>query len=557
MSVESEGDHPTTQPTVLVSLSGGGYRAAVFGVGALLAIADSPIRSSVTSISSVSGGSIASSLTIGGFEEPTTHTDVPASADPMGHRARLVAGICQTPAVFVENLLKFAKDVIPPFILLLALFRFAFPRTFDGYGWMDLYPMLMILFGVPLFVAITAIPTSRLAVQTMLEPLLTSLVDSSDPRVGVSMADLNGIGCASRVFCTTDVASGSHVYITARDVLLPQRRGRDPVLLLSDVVAASACFPGFRPIEFSESELGLSDTKRPRTAVRRTIGKGWLLSGLTLLLGLLAAGAVVARMAGRLPGWRGLVAALAAIAIAFIVGKLCWRGIIGTSAIRLVDGGVYDNYGASFTALTQDARYPTLAAVLGLRGAAPRIVIVVDASKVSGGWLRHGLLSLIPLRFQVLPRSAVAMTSAANGRARLAALSYLLSNTDGLTGAIVSIGNVPRAFKDQTDWTTVVNLNASTSTTLDALPSSAVQRLLVHAYRLTEEALDDLGFPIATPRTEEELMELSGEAARSAALGVLGSSPQGPYSRADRRQRRFFLFCLALIGLSLFVVPRL
>jgi NTE family protein len=42
-----------------VALSGGGFRATVYGLGALLYLVDSGLNKQVTSISSVSGGSIA------------------------------------------------------------------------------------------------------------------------------------------------------------------------------------------------------------------------------------------------------------------------------------------------------------------------------------------------------------------------------------------------------------------------------------------------------------------------------------------------------------------
>jgi hypothetical protein len=45
-------------PWIAVSLSGGGHRAALFGIGALLYLADVGRNAEVTSIASVSGGSI-------------------------------------------------------------------------------------------------------------------------------------------------------------------------------------------------------------------------------------------------------------------------------------------------------------------------------------------------------------------------------------------------------------------------------------------------------------------------------------------------------------------
>ncbi len=45
-------------PKIAVALSGGGYRASLFGLGALLYLVDAGKNAEVNSISSVSGGSI-------------------------------------------------------------------------------------------------------------------------------------------------------------------------------------------------------------------------------------------------------------------------------------------------------------------------------------------------------------------------------------------------------------------------------------------------------------------------------------------------------------------
>jgi hypothetical protein len=73
---------------VVVSLSGGGYRAAAFAAGTLLALHDSALRENVVSISSVSGGSLASALTCGAFNN-VAHS----SGDPMGDRVRVLTDL--------------------------------------------------------------------------------------------------------------------------------------------------------------------------------------------------------------------------------------------------------------------------------------------------------------------------------------------------------------------------------------------------------------------------------------------------------------------------------
>jgi len=60
-------------PTVGISLSGGGHRAALFGLGALLAVVDSGLNASTCWIASVSGGSMANALALsnGDFSQAT------------------------------------------------------------------------------------------------------------------------------------------------------------------------------------------------------------------------------------------------------------------------------------------------------------------------------------------------------------------------------------------------------------------------------------------------------------------------------------------------------
>src|SRR3954453_8220894 len=117
----TSGDLPTC---TTISLSGGGYRAAVFGSGTLLAIADSPLAETVVSISSVSGGSIASALTIGGFGDEDDG-DAPTA---MERRVRNVAGIVQTSAIPVQLLARWAMWIPIWFGMVFALL-FLFPRS--------------------------------------------------------------------------------------------------------------------------------------------------------------------------------------------------------------------------------------------------------------------------------------------------------------------------------------------------------------------------------------------------------------------------------------------
>src|SRR6188508_1694959 len=73
---------PADRRPISICLSGGGFRATCFGAGALLAILRSTARDRIRSVSSVSGGSVASALFLAAGDE----TD-------LRHRARLVGGL--------------------------------------------------------------------------------------------------------------------------------------------------------------------------------------------------------------------------------------------------------------------------------------------------------------------------------------------------------------------------------------------------------------------------------------------------------------------------------
>ena len=64
----------TSERDIGVALSGGGHRATVFGLGVLLAFVDQRWNERVTSISSVSGGSIANGIAVCGPDFGTVET---------------------------------------------------------------------------------------------------------------------------------------------------------------------------------------------------------------------------------------------------------------------------------------------------------------------------------------------------------------------------------------------------------------------------------------------------------------------------------------------------
>ena len=242
---------PEAPTRITVSLSGGGYRATMFSAGALLAIADSDLRTAVASVSSVSGGSIASAVTVGGFADPSE--DDP---DPMGRRVRLLAGLTQTREIRSESLLNRAKFLITTVIAGFVIYLFLLPEWTEddppGFDAATAYLLAGALFVV------LAFWHSWYAVQAVVETLVSEARGTSASPHGTALADIAQDEATQRIFCATDLSSGSHVYLAPGYVLAPGEVGRDPNVFLADVVAASACFPGLRPIVFRRAEVGLA-----------------------------------------------------------------------------------------------------------------------------------------------------------------------------------------------------------------------------------------------------------------------------------------------------------
>jgi hypothetical protein len=522
--------HAVSPQCLTVSLSGGGYRATAFAAGAMLAVADSSLCARVASVSSVSGGSITSAVTVGGFRAPSDE-----DPDPMGRRVRLLAGLVQSRAIRTEALLGYG--LAPLFVLgFLIVAVFVMPQwlTLDEPAF--LFALVFAFVGGG-FLAVTAFPHSWYAVQGVVETLVVEARGSAASRHGTELAEIAHDDGTRRIFCATDLASGSHVYLTPGRVLGPDESGRDPCVYLTDVVAASACFPGFRPIVFHRHEVGLTGT--PCTAGPRRHRAGTrVLLGIMGVLGLLAAFTAVAlRILGPLDdGWKDLAVAVAVLliggGIAILSGRILWI----PDNLILVDGGVCDNLGAAFALLAKDDRYPELPRIAGAD--TPGLMLVIDASKpftpADGSF--SGLGELIPLRIRGAQRSVLKLLGNANASARKHVIQLLL-NTDGpTTGAVVAITDVPGP-SDGLDWPEVVKRTQATPTTLDQLDVQTTRDLVLQAYRLTHAVLVAHGVEINKVRSGNDINDLVGGTVPLTVREILGRG-KGPYARQVVRVRR-------------------
>ena len=182
-------DPPDRRP-ISICLSGGGFRATCFGAGALLAILRSSARDRVRSVSSVSGGSVASALFLG---------DSTADSD-LRRRAWLVGGLVTGDHIGTQVRLRSLKLLVPVALVLVVaascVLRDIAPGFAEILRWSAIYLVI-----VGLIVIVAAVWESAYAVQSVIEALVRSL--------GASQ------GAAIRhVFCATDLASGEHVYLS-------------------------------------------------------------------------------------------------------------------------------------------------------------------------------------------------------------------------------------------------------------------------------------------------------------------------------------------------------
>jgi hypothetical protein len=594
---------PAPKPDRLaLSLSGGGYRATLFAAGALLAVADSEMRTRVTSVSSVSGGSIASAATLGGFNDPT-----PDDPDPMARRVAELARLTQTNAVSTEFALRVTKYALlalgfPLAFLLVApigtellqakhdpnppsVFEdlLEFMRNSEGaigaLNWMATVFPFVLLVVIPVVAVVTAtsaIVGSAYSVQGVVETLAGRALNRRDRGIGTDLRELASYeGDLERILCATDLSTGSHIYLTSTTVLAPGVDGLAPNVYLADAVAASACFPGFRPLVFRPRELGFTvpdQNAKPR--IHGSFGR-LAIGSLGFAGATVAIAALVARMTGAaFPGNIGFLVAIGGALLGSLITLLCARLLRSKDDVVLVDGGVCDNLGAAFALLAKDDRYDRLPHISGTEKAA--LMLVIDASKpFVPDEKGNGLDELVPLRVRGAQRSVLRLLGSANAAARKHVIQLALAAQGDVQGAIVSIEEPPPLPVRQDgsgqddrefDLPGVASITANTPTTLSALEPSVVAYLILHGYRLTQAKLVEQGVQLARSRSTRELIEavLIGPNAtpKEAAYWTKWPEPDetplrrprisrfdgnGPYSKRARRLRLISLGVLIVV----------
>ncbi len=449
-------DHTATvdaaiERDISVALSGGGHRATVFGLGALLAMADAGLCGRTTSISSVSGGSIANGAVMIGPD-----FGIAPVAEIEAHIARTVQSIAERG--ILQGGAPATKWYLRAFIASIVLTVAAFGAAavagiakwpvvvavaialFFVFGWLTLW-----LFSQ------RSSATERAIDRELLGNAHTSLSAQQDRHLSVH-----------HVICTTDVQGGTTFYFSNRMVYGWEFGGttRPASVPLSTAVQASACVPGaFRARTVELARLGLE------------------------------------------PG-------------AITADDHPPAGEVTVDRIVVVDGGVYDNMadGWEYGFTDRARRWPGLT---GVQPAAARQLVVVNASSdwnslrpMPSGGLRFELDALMrskDVQYDV---------STSHRRQALGDHFTSAPQSDRLDGVFVQIKDSPyrlvdlftlepgraahdrnrwadeaRAFLDRygvspSAWDDIADASSAVPTTLKPLGADVCASLLEHGYML-------------------------------------------------------------------------
>jgi hypothetical protein len=227
-------------PSWSIAISGGGHRASLFGLGALMYLADSGLNADVTSIASVSGGSLTNGYVGAHLDYPTvTGAQFSEKVTPLVKRCA------------VQGTVEWAPEAVGLLVgiglgLLLAVAAWFLPVP----GWLRL-----VLFLIGLALALGLLEARSVIADRIFRRQLFSTPDGKPIR----LKDLNP--SVTHLLCATEVQSKVHAYLS-RAFAYSYEYGVSTGagdLPLSTAVQASACFPGgFPPRSLSARKLGFT-----------------------------------------------------------------------------------------------------------------------------------------------------------------------------------------------------------------------------------------------------------------------------------------------------------
>jgi predicted acylesterase/phospholipase RssA len=230
---QPEGEYAPAPPgrrKLAVALSGGGHRACLFALGVLLYLVDAGRNKDVTSIASVSGGSLANGAVAQSLD--FTSTD----------REQLEAVVTRLADRITRRGTLFGSPLAVAYVTVLGVVALA---TLFG-PW-----LLPLSFGLQIITFILALLVlawlAGLRGRVCARAFATTLFSSEGcPDRLDSICD--GL---DHVFCATNLQGGGHVYFTQRLVSSSAfGTGVPGDIALSTVVQASAAFPGAFPISW-------------------------------------------------------------------------------------------------------------------------------------------------------------------------------------------------------------------------------------------------------------------------------------------------------------------
>ncbi|HEV2887772.1 MAG TPA: patatin-like phospholipase family protein [Jatrophihabitans sp.] len=233
-------------PRWSIAISGGGHRASLFGVGALMYLADSGLNAEVSSIASVSGGS----LTNGFLGAHLDYTK--ASGSEFSDAVKPLVKRCG-----VQGTVEWAPEAVALLVgialgLVLAVAAWFLPVP----DWLQL---LLFLAGLVLALGLTQ------ARSVVADRIFRRLLFQTPDGKAIRLKDM--YASVTHVMCATEVQSKVHAYL-ARAFAYSYEFGTSTGagdLQLSTAVQASACFPGGFPARsLSAGKLGFTAAGRDR-----------------------------------------------------------------------------------------------------------------------------------------------------------------------------------------------------------------------------------------------------------------------------------------------------
>jgi predicted acylesterase/phospholipase RssA len=234
---------------VSVALSGGGHRATVFGLGALLALTDAGLNRRCTSISSVSGGSIANGIVLVGPDFALTDTAAFEAHIQPSLRSIASRGVLQKGAPATRTYLRalLGAGVIGGLLLIVALV-FLVARLW-GAG-----AIALILGAMLLAIGWKLLRERSVRTEAALDAELLG-----GQRVTLAQLKTKA-SSVHHVICTTELQTGEPFYFTNRAVYGYKFGGSTSAVdvPLATAVQASACVPGaFGPRSMPLAPLGV------------------------------------------------------------------------------------------------------------------------------------------------------------------------------------------------------------------------------------------------------------------------------------------------------------